>query len=156
MSTIEWPDVFGYSIFCDDIRFEEGGKLSVIGVYQGSMFVHRDFPVSLPKLAILVRYNEKTGTQSHSLTLQLFLPGDHENTPSVVGHVPIEEMRKQLLPQADHDNTYGSLQANFILSPAVLKQPGVIRVRALCGDKILKMGSLKIEKAPQGQPSAPA
>jgi len=30
---------YGYSIFCDDIRNEAGGKLSFIGCYNGVIFI---------------------------------------------------------------------------------------------------------------------
>lgn len=94
------------------------------------------------------------GTQSHPLTLQVFLPGDSDEAPSIVAQAPIEEMRKQMPPPigVEDMSTYASLQAVVILTPATIKHPGLIRVRALCGDNLLKMGALKIEKAPQNPP----
>jgi hypothetical protein len=42
------------TIFCDDIRQEIGGKLSLIGIYSGALFVPA-FPATLPKLCLLVK-----------------------------------------------------------------------------------------------------
>jgi hypothetical protein len=42
----------GYSIFCDDIRNEVGGKLSFIGCYNAVMFVPSQFPCLLPKFCV--------------------------------------------------------------------------------------------------------
>ena len=40
---------YGYSIFCDDIRSEAGGKLSFIGCYNAVMMTTQRFPLVLPK-----------------------------------------------------------------------------------------------------------
>jgi hypothetical protein len=37
------------TIFCDDIRHEINGKVSLMGMYRGEMFVP-DFPITLPKI----------------------------------------------------------------------------------------------------------
>lgn len=42
------------TIFCDDIRQEIGGKLSLMGIYSGALFVPA-FPATLPKLCLLVK-----------------------------------------------------------------------------------------------------
>ena len=45
-------DQYGYSIFCDDIRNEPGGKLSFIGCYNGVILISGQFPLVLPKLCV--------------------------------------------------------------------------------------------------------
>jgi hypothetical protein len=40
---------YGYSIFCDDIRNEPGGKLSFVGCYNAVMLTAPRFPIVLPK-----------------------------------------------------------------------------------------------------------
>jgi len=37
------------SIFCDDVRYELNGKVSLMGIYNDQMFVP-DFPITLPKV----------------------------------------------------------------------------------------------------------
>lgn len=37
------------SIFCDDIRHEQNGKISLMGIYNGEMYVPA-FPITLPKI----------------------------------------------------------------------------------------------------------
>jgi hypothetical protein len=40
MTLLPSPDVWGYTIFCDDIREEIGGKVSLIGIYAGTMHAY--------------------------------------------------------------------------------------------------------------------
>jgi hypothetical protein len=159
MTTIEPPPIGGHAIFCDDIRFEEGGKLSLIGVYQGVMYIHGDFPFIVPKFGILIRYMEQVADFSHSTTFKVFLPGDPDDVPTLVGQVPLDEMRKAHVLQRElidsSESKYFGLFANFIFAPLQLKEPGLIRVRAVCGDDVYKIGSLRIEKAGGASPSVP-
>lgn len=42
------PDIYGYTIFCDDIRVEAAGKLIYIGAYGGEMILNGTLPFVLP------------------------------------------------------------------------------------------------------------
>jgi hypothetical protein len=144
MTEIVPPDVFGFSVFCDDIRVEEGGKISLIGVYQEVMHIHGEFPFVLAKLGIMTKYYERKGTRTGPLELRVFLPGDHGDKPSMVGAFPIEELRN---PPPGQMGEFAIVQLRVIISPFVVKEAGHIKVRAYCDDDILRMGALKIEKA---------
>lgn len=37
------------TIFCDDVRHELNGKISLMGIYTGDMYV-ADFPIAIPKI----------------------------------------------------------------------------------------------------------
>ena len=43
------------TIYCDDIRQEVGGKLSLMGVYNNVMYVQQ-FPVTLPKFWVVATF----------------------------------------------------------------------------------------------------
>jgi len=45
---------FGITIFCDDIRNEIGGKISMIGCYTGDMLISAVPPVAIPILCGVV------------------------------------------------------------------------------------------------------
>ena len=49
-------EIFGHTIFSDDLRHEVGGKTSYIGVYNSVMFFSPDhsFPISVPILSLAV------------------------------------------------------------------------------------------------------
>ena len=65
---------WGFTLFGDDIRAEVGGKLSLMGMYQGDMFFPSNMalPFLIPKLAVSRPYQKKnavflTATASSSI-----------------------------------------------------------------------------------------
>jgi hypothetical protein len=44
---------FAYSVFCDDIRSEVNGKMSLMGILGGLMYIP-SFPAVLPKLCAIL------------------------------------------------------------------------------------------------------
>src|SRR5262249_39756655 len=90
MITADSPEAFGYTIFCDDIRIEVGGKLTYVGVYTGRMFVHGSFPVTVPKLALGITYMQRHDKLVWPITYWIFLPGDGEDKPSIIAEMPEE------------------------------------------------------------------
>lgn len=147
------PDQFGYTIFCDDIRDEIGGKLTFVGVYSAALIVHTDFPLHLPKFGMAIRYYERHGSCSDEVTLEISIPGDDENSPSGQGSLNLQEVRRAALenpPDSQYDLAYIHVGTNIIFSPLVIPQQGLIKVRARCGAKIIKLGSLTITKPTTG------
>lgn len=140
---------FGYSIFCDDLRMEVGGKLSYIGVYSNELFVHGEFPFTLPKFAISVHFVEPHFASEQPVTFKIFLPGDEMNSPSIEGELPMEHVRAEAA-LANPDREAGKvvrLRADVILSPLVFQTAGTLKVRAYRGQEEFKLGSLKVEKS---------
>jgi hypothetical protein len=158
MNVIDPPKISGHTVFCDDIRPEMGGKYSLMGVYQGVMYIHGQFPFTLPKFGLMVKYIERAGESSHPLTIKVFLPGDSDDVPSIAGEISIDELRKIRAASVQASNEsdgvkYSSLTTYLFFAPLVLNREGLIRVRAFCGDDVIKMGALKIERAPTSPPA---
>ena len=61
-----------YTIFCDDVRFEMGNKLSFMGVFQNIMV--QQFPVSLYKFAVV---NQWRGEGAYLSEVRILTP-DHQ------------------------------------------------------------------------------
>ena len=78
MPVVNSPDIYGYTVFCEDIRSETSGTRSMIGVYFGQMFVHGAFPIALPKFAFHVVFFQRKRIFRPGLELKIFLPGDVE------------------------------------------------------------------------------
>ena len=142
---------FGATIFCDDIRFETYAKISLIGVYGYEMVVVGSFPISLPKLGmlVLVRFH-KTQTVPTAKML-IYYPGDAEDAPSHTQEIPTQLDAAQFpwpdpSVYPDPSEFYG-VNCPLLFSPVVIRQPGYIRVRVLGGDARVKAGSLKIREA---------
>jgi hypothetical protein len=150
------PLLRGYTIFCDDIRHEIGGKVTFAGVYEGIMFVHGDFPFVLAKFGLGIRYMERRDANlTEDINIQVFMPGQSEHdTPAFGGVLPAQDARNTVQPHADaaaalETPRYLQLATNLIFSPLIIPQKGTIKVRAYVGSERVKLGSLLVTQAPQ-------
>lgn len=159
MDTIERPDISGYALFCDDIRMEVGGKASLIGVYNGHMYVNQDFPITLPKIGIQITVSQRKELFTPNMTLQIFLPGDPDQKPSIESSFEEKsdgdvaaQVEASSPPTDESAREFIAMHANFIAAPLKLVQPGAIKIRAVIGGRVLKVGALRILRAPPGAP----
>jgi len=142
-------DPHGWTIFCDDIRPEVGGKFSFMGVYRGIMFVHSDFPVTLPKFGLAIHYRvDFDDARLGDVSVNIFLPGDGEREPSVQAVIPVSKMIVENDPASAVGDTFREFGFNVILAPLTLKERGRVRVRAVGGAGVIKLGSIRVERGP--------
>jgi hypothetical protein len=153
----DFSEPFAWSIFCDDIRQEVGGKLSFMGVYYGVMYVPQ-FPILLPKISVNVTFYEPKNmadVRDAPVIIKVFMPNDTQDTPSIVGEVPPSKDVIGLLPPSElppEEDVPQLMIANamFFQSPFVIQEPGRVRVRGeYPGGTILKAGSLRVERQPR-------
>ncbi|WP_298369470.1 hypothetical protein [uncultured Bradyrhizobium sp.] len=147
-------NAWGFSIFCDDIRQEIGGKLSVMGTYVNDMVFPRSttIPLVLPKFCILVKYFEIFGAFSEDLEMRIFLPTDPPDAPTFVQPVPrnaVKDKRKAELQIEDDQERVFSVTAPITFAPFPIEKEGFLKVRMACGAAVTNLGSLHIRL--QGQ-----
>lgn len=140
------PDAFGATIFCDDIRFEMDGKVSLIGSYGGDMFVRGGFPVVLPKFAASILFVQRKQVYSNKLELKIYLPGDENDKPFMAQDLAqaASEMRDERT-----DTRFIITRANMVFSPLRIEQPGNIKIRIVRDGVTHGAGSLRVLAAPQ-------
>jgi hypothetical protein len=156
METVELPDVYGYTLFCDDIRLEADGKFNFIGTYQSQMFVQGSFPVILPKFGFGISLLQRREHFVANAKILIFLPGDSDEAPSIQSEVK-EAAEGPTLGQADlvsdflteEQKAYIALRANFVCAPLTINQSGTIKVRAVHKDRLIRLGSLAVIQPPQ-------
>ena len=146
------PTLRGYTIFCDDIRSEVGGKTTFVGTYDGVLFIHGEFPFVLGKFGMAIRYQEQKGVfTNEEATLRIFLPGDEANKASIENLLPMQDARKNASPAPLDDDPseikYIAVGANLIFSPLVIPKAGTIKVWVQCGEETVKLGNLVVIKA---------
>jgi hypothetical protein len=134
----------GYAIFCDDIRKEAGGKITLVGVYRSIMYIRGDLPFTIPKFGVAIRYREPRDGRADEVTLRIFLPGDNENAPTIRGQFPMQQARET---GAEIDPDYIDLNAEVVLSPLVIRKEGSMKVKVQCGAEELNLGTLIVKKA---------
>jgi hypothetical protein len=156
VATIDAPEIYGFTIFCDDIRQEIGGKFTYVGVYRGLMFIQGSFPVVLPKLCLAVTFLQRRDILIANVGIRIFLPGETD-TPSIQADfqesqegIVAEQTAAEVsgLPKA-HDPSFVELHAKTILSPFAITQAGDVRVRALRDGNLYRLGGLRVALAPE-------
>jgi hypothetical protein len=158
MITADAPEAYGYTIFCDDIRAEVGGKLTYVGCYAGTMFAPT-FPITLPKFCLGIVYMQQNDKIVLPIKIWVFLPGDDEDKPSIQAEGSPEDdiaaaraarEARVALGGSTEELGYATVYSQFAVAGFVLKQPGVIRVRAVRGDQLIRLGSLEVLRTTPG------
>lgn len=112
-----------HSVFCDDVRFELGNKLSFIGVYSSDIVIYQAFPVAIPKFCIQVWVICDVDDVPERLTTILVLPGGHELLRAeVVG------LSAPLSPHMREGAQKEILSQTIPFSPLPLMQEGMLEV----------------------------
>lgn len=152
MAILDPPDFYGYTIFCDDIRAEAEGKMMFIGVYASYMFIHADFPVTLPKFGFGITFLQKRKVFESNLGIRIFLPQDSDDVPSI--QADMKEVAESAIDTSaramgleQHDASVISLHANLIFAPFTIMQPGPVKVRIARRGDLVRLGTLTIRGA---------
>jgi hypothetical protein len=143
---------YGYSIFCDEIRNEAGGKLSFVGCYNAVMFTTSKFPLTLPKFCVHFHIFSPATQPYESVLARCYLPG--ETKPVAEESIAVPGLREQQallesLPKDGSAPPYIVVAASLVFSPLEISEPGLIHVRAYIngGPDELHLGSLQVQSA---------
>lgn len=144
---------FGYSIFCDDIRNEVGGKLSFIGCYSSVIFVTQKLPFVLPKFCIHSYVVTTAEDPFRSVSIRCYVPGHEE--PILDEKIETPQLPAQRLMASELEAGVSAprqivASASLVLSPFELSAPGLIRVRAVVDGATdeLSLGALRVVAQP--------
>lgn len=69
MSVLEQPS--GYAIYCDDVRYEMGGKTTLVGVYENDLNIYADGPISIPFLHVVIKFRVPVSFSAKKLSLRV-------------------------------------------------------------------------------------
>jgi hypothetical protein len=124
------------AVFCDDIRREEGNKLSLMGIYNGILQVPQ-FPVTVPKFSVLMSlYCSGPAPPPQSLQFTLFMDDLQ------LGQVQADmSANSSDIPEDKRIIVSGVIQ----LFPLQFVSPCLLKARALCDGEELKGGTLSVE-----------
>src|SRR5260221_12989855 len=72
----------GFTIFCDDIREEVNGKVSLIGCYGADLrILGNQFPILLPKLGFHITVRVPSDGPNLPLKIMIYFPGQPDDQP---------------------------------------------------------------------------
>lgn len=138
----------GITLFCDDIRFEQNQKITFVGAYGPEMLVFGNLPAVLPKLGFYVQIRLPPDSAKPS-RVNIYFPDSKDDEPAVTAEIsPPDENEVEKTKKGLGAGTIAILATNIpiVISPAVINSEGLIKVRVVCGDTILKAGTLKITR----------
>ena len=136
------PEPYGYTIFCDDIREEVGGKFSYMGRYFTEMLIPGAIPAVLPRLAAAVNFVFPRPQRGGLLRVVMSV-----ETGTI--HTIVHELTLGELP--DDPNQSGDVlfsTVNLVVSPIIFHGDSQIRVRGYLDDREIKAGSLRVRIVP--------
>ena len=143
---------YGYSIFCDDIRSEAGGKLSFIGCYNAVMMTTQRFPLVLPKFCIHFHVFSPATQPYTSVTARCYVPGEAEPIAQEPIEVPGLLDQQNLLDSLPKNVTvppYIVVASSLVFAPLEIREPGMVHIRVVIngGPDELHLGSLQVMSA---------
>lgn len=139
-------DTFAFSQFCDDIRFEVGNKISLMGVYTGEL-VTPQLPTSLAKLCCVVTVVFPVMVGPVSLSAKVFMGEDLLGEQTVAPEF-VQQAAAHFASRTDNDEpaTNFSLAFYFYFSPLVVSAAGKLRAVAFIDDEEWPAGKLRIKQ----------
>jgi hypothetical protein len=164
MKLRDYPDVSGDTIFCDDIRQEIGGKVSFMGCYPGTIFLHEPFPFTFQKFCFYITLVQRREVFDPNIEIMVYLPGDAEDAPSLrfkgsetsPGAVA-EQTAKEIEGLPLSDQRVLAAHIALVATPLVIKEAGILSVRAVRQGELIRLGGRRIVLAPNvQQPPNPA
>jgi hypothetical protein len=134
------------TVVCDDIRKEEGNKLSYMGIY-GTNIIVPGFPLALPKLCFVMSLMAP-GSQPPPTSLTFRVLKDDDILAEVfLPRDALAEAAARAEKRADKDSTRLTLGSVLQIFPLQLAAPCVLKARAICDGEEIKGGSWPIESS---------
>ncbi|MCA1909587.1 MAG: hypothetical protein LDL39_14605 [Magnetospirillum sp.] len=130
------------TVYCDDIRFEQQGKVSIIGTFGGAVLLPA-YPATLPKLGVVVSVMIPLDAQIKQVRTVVYL-GDDELKSHVVTDLtpPSSDFPADFEGPPDVDFHWHSVDQYFLLSPLVIDRPKALRVKVFADDAEYKGAAL--------------
>ncbi|EGH46331.1 MULTISPECIES: DUF6941 family protein [Pseudomonas syringae group] len=136
---------YAHAVYCDDIRHEDGNKISLMGIYSGQLGVPV-FPCSLPKLCIVL----SVSTPKEAIFKTLSLTGSYDE--SEIFKIEMgEEQINSIIGQTSKfgDGRFYMVQLMATLSPMHVEKPGKVTLDLLLDGEKLHCGGLQITGSDQ-------
>ena len=161
MKIRDQPEVSGYTIFCDDIRYEIDGKINYIGCYPSTIFIHASFPFTILRLCFAATLLQRRENFDPNIEIRIFLPGDATDAPSFVAEMKetsegaiAEQTAKQVEGLPLSDQRIIAMHTRIVATGLTVKEPGMINVRAVRKGELIRLGGIRVVPG-QGQASPP-
>jgi hypothetical protein len=136
---------YGYTVFCDDLREEVGGKLSYMGNYRGVLNSLSPLPILIPKFVVIANFSEPLTDTVSDMIIRIYGPGQQDgDTPLFETTIPAS-VAAEVAPVADlpERDQRRELMVPVTFAPLEVGA-GRIRVQVVRGEEIYRIGSLLV------------
>lgn len=132
-----------HATFCDDIREETGGKLTLVGIYAGSLLVPM-LPVVVPRLCVLIEACTPLSEPFERLALKVFA-GQRVLAQSELTPEQMVQALAATVPAGSHGRERTQrVSARLVLNALRLEGPMRIQVHVHTGDREFHANGLDV------------
>ncbi|MDE2154664.1 MAG: hypothetical protein KGJ32_02045 [Xanthomonadaceae bacterium] len=126
------------TVFCEDVRQEIGGKITLVGVFNGICGIN-SFPVTLPKIAVMLRVIGPMEAAPDAIGFKAWL-GE-----TLIAEVPVTPVIKGVSSEIENQieiasgvaprelqfsGKFKSMTSFLVFAPLHVEGPTVLRIRA--------------------------
>jgi hypothetical protein len=126
-------------IFCDDVRVEVGGKLSLMGVYNADILFAVAAPAAIPKFGIVVWLIHDIDDKPEKITIRILMPPERNEVVRIEG-----TLGDQQLPYEPDEMSKGILRFVIPIMSITFSEEGFLEVMIDTGRETLRAGRLRI------------
>lgn len=139
----------GFVTFCDDIRHEVTGKMTLVGVYGGQMIVGGTLPITLPQICAVITFRFLPPTEPIKPVIKIFMSGqddllfmmETDITPTQAATAVAEVARAEVDPDRV---SFAQIVITPQIQGLVIREAGTLKVRAYIGEDEIRLGTLSI------------
>lgn len=138
----------GHTVFCDDIRHETNGKLSLIGCYMGTMNVLNSAPTQIPLFSALISLSIPRSLDFEKV--KIWVEQETSSSSATIFELTLEsnEVRAGLLNGEEALDFIG-IQIPCQWSPFSINSDEKVKARAYVDEELVNLGALQIKTAEQ-------
>lgn len=137
---------FAFCQYCDDVRHEIDGKLTLVGLYQGGMQINAPVPIAGPNLRIICNIGSPADQPIKTLTIRIML-GKQELVTTSLPEAALVDMQRQVNTPPQNERGY-MMNVIIGLPPFVITEATHLDVEIDADNEKLRPNSLDIRLNP--------
>jgi hypothetical protein len=134
-------DRYAFCLYCDDVRQEVGGKMTLVGVYQGGIQINAPLPVTIPQLHIVCNIRTPIDRPFKSLAFRLMF-GDEEVAASTIPDDFLEGLIHTSAPREESNSGIFNMQIG--VQNILVTKPGKMVMLVTTEEGELRSNALEI------------
>lgn len=143
----------GFVTFCDDIRHEVTGKMTLVGVYNGQMVVGGTLPITLPQICAVITFRFLPPSEPIKPAIKMFISGQDEPLFMMETEIAVAQAEAAIAQDVPSEEDPDRITfAQMVITPQiqglVIKEACTLKVRAYIGDDEIRLGALPIIVVP--------